>query len=138
MKKNPRLEERRKKISKDIDIFVDKSYDLSARIHEILKKNGKEQKYLAEKLNKSESEISKWLTGTHNFTLRTLALIESVLKDEVFIVAGKEKIKEEVKVIYVFSDTTKIAAKKASSNVNITGEISLSINAFQTKCEAIA
>jgi len=68
MMKNKRLEGRRKKISKEIDLFVKQSFDIVDRIHEILAKQGKEQKDLATALDKSESEISKWMTGTHNFT----------------------------------------------------------------------
>jgi ribosome-binding protein aMBF1 (putative translation factor) len=91
MKKNPRLEARRKKISKDIDIFVEKSFDIADRIHDILKNKGIDQKEFAKRLGKSESEISKWMTGTHNFTFLTISLIESVLEEDICIIAGKEK-----------------------------------------------
>jgi transcriptional regulator with XRE-family HTH domain len=38
---------------------------------------------LAHRLGKKESEISKWLTGRHNFTTKTLAHIALVLGEEV-------------------------------------------------------
>ena len=41
------------------------------------------QKDLAEKLNKRPSEISKWLSGTHNFTIYTLYDIAKTLNVEV-------------------------------------------------------
>lgn len=88
--KNKRLEERRKKISNDVDIFVKQSFDIVDRIHEILVKQGKERKDLARLLGKSESEISKWMTGTHNFTINTLAKIQDVLGESVIQVT-KEK-----------------------------------------------
>ena len=47
-------------------------------IERLLIENRLEQKGLAEKLGKSEAEISKWLSGTHNFTLRSIAKIEAV------------------------------------------------------------
>jgi hypothetical protein len=34
-------------------------------------------------LNKNESEVSKWLTGTHNFTLRSISKIESALGEKI-------------------------------------------------------
>ena len=34
-------------------------------------------------LNKKESEISKWLSGTHNFEIKTIAKIESVLEENI-------------------------------------------------------
>jgi transcriptional regulator with XRE-family HTH domain len=79
MQKNMVLEERRKKVSPEIRQFVNKSFDVADRICEILKEQGKDQKTLARSLGKSEAEISKWMRGTHNFTLKTLAKIEIVL-----------------------------------------------------------
>ena len=40
---------------------------------------GLTQKDFAQKLHKRESEISKWLTGRHNFTMQTIAKIETAL-----------------------------------------------------------
>jgi len=77
--KNKRLEERRARIPKYIDIFVQDSFDIVDRIHQILVDQGKEQKDLAIALGKTESEISKWMTGTHNFTIKTLSKISAVL-----------------------------------------------------------
>jgi len=37
------------------------------------------QKQLADSLKKYEAEISKWLSGTHNLTLKTISKLESVL-----------------------------------------------------------
>lgn len=85
MKKNKKLEERRKKIPKDLKIFMDKSFDIVEQIDIILTKQGKSQKDLADALHKKESEISKWMRGTHNFTQRTLAKIESVLGETITI-----------------------------------------------------
>ncbi len=64
------------------------------RIHEILVAQGKEQKDLAVLLGKSESEISKWMTGTHNFTIKTLSKIESILGEKI-IESVKEKFEEK-------------------------------------------
>lgn len=67
-----------------IDKFVDTSFDLSDRIHEILESKGLTQKDLAEMLGKKESQVSKWMTGTHNFTIKTLALLEVKLGASIF------------------------------------------------------
>ncbi|MFC0877080.1 multiprotein-bridging factor 1 family protein [Saccharicrinis sp. FJH2] len=98
--KNRRLEERRKKISKDIDIFVKRSFDIVDRIYEILEKQGKEQKDLAFALGKKESEISKWMTGTHNFTIKTISKIESVLGESILNVSNHKKAGQST-VIYI-------------------------------------
>lgn len=49
------------------------------RIHSILVEKGLRQKDLANLLGKKESEISKWMRGTHNFTIETIISIENVL-----------------------------------------------------------
>ncbi len=98
MLKNKRLEARRKKISKDVELFVERSFDIVDRIHFILKDKGMEQKDLAKALGKTESEISKWMSGTHNFTIKTISKIESVLG---------EPILQTVK-----QDTTEVKQKK--------------------------
>lgn len=57
----------------------DLSFGIAERISEILKAKGLTQKDFARLLNKRESEISKWLTGRHNFTTQTIARIETAL-----------------------------------------------------------
>lgn len=81
--KNKKLEERRKGISKEVDLQVRMSFDIVDRVHEILVKQGKEQKDLARLLDKKESEISKWMRGTHNFTISTLSKIETALGESI-------------------------------------------------------
>lgn len=52
---------------------------LAARLADALTAKGWTQRQLAEKLGKNSSEISKWLSGTHNFTTDTLSDLEDVL-----------------------------------------------------------
>lgn len=49
---------------------------LAARLRDILAELGWKKKDLAEKLGKNPSEVTKWLSGKHNFTTDTLAEIE--------------------------------------------------------------
>lgn len=51
---------------------------LAARLKDILAELGWKKKDLAEKLGKNPSEVTKWLSGKHNFTTDTLAEIERV------------------------------------------------------------
>ena len=55
------------------------SFAIAEKIDAVLKERGLTQKAFAQTLGKRESEISKWLTGRHNFTLETIAKIESAL-----------------------------------------------------------
>lgn len=58
---------------------VESRMGIAVKIAKALKRKGMTQKVLAEKLGKRPSEISKWLTGNHNFTHDTLFDIQTVL-----------------------------------------------------------
>ena len=73
-----------------IDKFVETSFDISDRIHEILQKRGISQKELAEMLGRKESQVSKWMTGTHNFTIKTVTLLQTVLNAPILNVSKAE------------------------------------------------
>ncbi len=62
---------------------------LAARIDDALITKGWTKKYLADTMQKSPSEVTKWLSGTHNFTLETLYLIESYLGVTLFEVPAQ-------------------------------------------------
>jgi len=87
MKRSNVIEARRKSVSPDVRRQVDISFHIVNRIHEILTDKGYKQKDLAEKLGKKESEISKWMRGTHNFTIETLSSIETALGEHILEIA---------------------------------------------------
>lgn len=57
-------------------------FAVSDKIHTLLTDRGMTQKELAKKMGKTEAEVSVWLSGQHNFTLRTLAKISAVLGED--------------------------------------------------------
>lgn len=67
-------------------IYVDKVSAIAHRIHTLLEKKGLTQRELANKMFKNEEEISKWINGEQNFTLRTIAKIEAALGEPLIIV----------------------------------------------------
>ena len=73
------MEERRKHVNPETRERVSLSFQIVDRIHEILIARGLRQKDLAILLGKSEAEISKWMRGTHNFTIDTVVSIEEAL-----------------------------------------------------------
>jgi len=70
----------------DVKIFVDKYAEIVVRINQLLKEKNFSQKELAEKMEKNPSEISKWLGGNHNFTLRSIAKLEAELGEVILYV----------------------------------------------------
>ena len=80
MKRSRVLEERRKHVNPETRERVALSFQIVDRIHEILVARGLRQKDLAMMLGKSEAEISRWMRGTHNFTIDTVVAIEESLQ----------------------------------------------------------
>ncbi|MXN91281.1 helix-turn-helix domain-containing protein [Flavobacterium sp. Sd200] len=73
-------------------VFARMYADIVVRIHELLKENHLNQKELADKLEKRPSEINKWLTGEHNFTLRSLAKLQVELGEPIINVPHRKSI----------------------------------------------
>jgi len=67
---------------------------LAAKIDKARLKKGWSKKELADQMGKRPSEITKWLSGTHNFTIDTLFDLECKLEAR-FVNTG-EKPKEQV------------------------------------------
>ena len=74
------MEERRRHVNPETRERVALSFQIVDRIHEILVQRNLRQKDLAQMLGKSEAEISKWMRGTHNFTIDTVVAIEEALQ----------------------------------------------------------
>jgi ribosome-binding protein aMBF1 (putative translation factor) len=70
----------------ELRIEVRRSSDIAVRVHKLLEEKQMTQKELADRLGKKPSEISKWLSGTHNLTLRTIAKLEAVLGEAILAV----------------------------------------------------
>lgn len=72
-----------KAIPPDIQKQVDWSMSISDMIAQLLSKKGLSQKDFAQIMNKTETEVSRWLAGRHNFTLSTLSKISIALGEDV-------------------------------------------------------
>lgn len=80
MKRSKIIEERRRQVSPEVRERVSLSFQIVDRIYQILVERNLRQKDLALMLGKSEAEISKWMRGTHNFTIDTVVAIEEALQ----------------------------------------------------------
>lgn len=59
------------------------SNSIAEKLDCLLKSKGMTQRDLARKTSKTEAEVSRWLGGTHNFTLKTLALLSVALDEDI-------------------------------------------------------
>jgi transcriptional regulator with XRE-family HTH domain len=73
-------------------LLVQKNMAIADRIKNILDTKGLKAIELAEMLGKDKSEISKWLTGLHNFTTKTIVKIEAALGEEIIHIEPKERV----------------------------------------------
>lgn len=58
------------------------SDSIAEKLDGLLKAKGMSQRDLAKNTGKTEAEVSRWLGGTHNFTLRTLAKISIAIGED--------------------------------------------------------
>lgn len=56
---------------------VNLSFAISNRIDSLMKERGLSKKQLADEMGRRPSEITRWLSGQHNFTISTLAMLSS-------------------------------------------------------------
>ncbi len=112
------------KTPEETKIFARLYGDLIVHINRIIKEKGYSQKSLADKMEKNPSEIHKWLSAEHNFTLRSIAKLQAELGEELLIVPVRKPVIEFnskfVKTTYavtVYSQTTSMPDKSENWKV---------------------
>jgi transcriptional regulator with XRE-family HTH domain len=79
------VERLKAKILPENQIFVRKNLAISEQVEALRKEKGWTQKELAQKLGKTESEVSRLLSGLHNLTLKSIAKLEAELGSDIII-----------------------------------------------------
>lgn len=64
-------------IPEDIKAEIDLSFAISDRIDFLMNERGLSKKQFADALGRRPSEITKWLSGQHNFTIATLGMLSA-------------------------------------------------------------
>lgn len=96
MKKNSLFDQCVANVAPEVMKEVNLNVDIANRIYDLLKEKKMTQREFAALMGKRESEISRWLTGSHGFTTTTLAKIAAVLGEPIVMV------KKDPQVQYVF------------------------------------
>ena len=99
---------------------------LAARIEDFMRAKGWNKSQFAEKVGKNPSEITKWLSGTQNFTVDVLTEIASTLGVELTALFGKQ----QVQVIYRKEIVVKSVA--VSTSIKLTTPYEHGIDVFKT------
>lgn len=100
------------KTPKDVEIFVDWYADIVLRIDELIREKKITKKELAQSLDKQPSEISKWLGGNHNFTLRSLAKLSAELGEPLLQVPKRLSNQEFIQDGYIVRIHTFVSREK--------------------------
>lgn len=80
---SPILEEATATITPQERAAFDLNYDISERIYQIIQKKGMTKRDLARLTGKKESEVSRWFMLGHNFTCKTIAMIQLALGEKI-------------------------------------------------------
>lgn len=62
------------------------SFQISDRIYELMQQRGLTKKQFADALGKRPCEVTKWLSGQHNFTIATLSMLSTFFGQPVIAV----------------------------------------------------
>ena len=90
MRTNWMIDEVRRSITPEMKLQMEMSVAVANRIYDILEAKGMTQKELALKLGKTETEVSRWLSGTHNLTLSTISKVSVALGEDIVIIPGRK------------------------------------------------
>lgn len=94
-------------VPKDIQTEIDISFDIANEINTLMLKRGLSKKQFADALGKKPSEVTKWLSGQHNFTIRTLAMLSTFFDTPLIQVRSRKYVfDEEDHPTMVADDTT--------------------------------
>ena len=83
MKTNRIMDEIRSTISPEMKLQMELSVAIANRIYDILEEKKMSQKEFAQLMGKTETEVSRWLSGTHNLTLATISKITTTLGEQI-------------------------------------------------------
>jgi hypothetical protein len=76
---SPILQEAIESITPQEKAAFDLNFSISEKIYQILQEKGMTKRDLAKLTGKKESEVSRWFSFGHNFTCKTIALIQLAL-----------------------------------------------------------
>jgi len=76
--------------SPEIQGEVAMEFALSNRINELMVEKGLSKVEFARAIGKRPSEVTKWLSGQHNFTVRTLALLSAFFGESLVSIETSE------------------------------------------------
>lgn len=79
------MEKIRQSTPPEIKLQVEMAVRIANRVYDILEERNMTQRDFAQLVGKSENEVSRWLCGTHNLTLATIAKMSVALGEDLLM-----------------------------------------------------
>lgn len=124
------------KVTDEAKRFTTNSLDIIEQVHYLLKQEGMTQKDLAEKMGKTEPEISKLLSPAYSMTLLTISKIEAALGSDIIITPLKahQRFENEIlRSIYHQTKRIETSGHQAPSDIGYGTEIPMSVKSFKVQ-----
>ena len=71
------IKNRYREMVEQVKYEIELSFAISNKIDALMKERGLSKKQFADQIGKRPSEITRWLSGQHNLTLSTLAMLSA-------------------------------------------------------------
>lgn len=97
------------------------------KLKQAITNSGMNKSQFAEKIGKTKSTISKWLSGTHNFTIDTIYEIEDVLKIKISEMEAQKFIQPKYSLNIVVGANNKSKIK----NTLVSAQYNSNVYSFQ-------
>ncbi len=85
MKTNALMDQIRQSTPPEVNLQVEMAVRIANRVYDILEERNMTQRDFAKLVGKSENEVSRWLCGTHNLTLATIAKMSVALGEDLLL-----------------------------------------------------
>ncbi len=66
-----------RQVPDEIKEEINLTFAISNKIDELMRERGLSKKQFADQIGRRPSEITRWLSGQHNFTVSTLAMLSA-------------------------------------------------------------
>jgi transcriptional regulator with XRE-family HTH domain len=92
MKTNALMDQIRQSTPPEVNLQVEMAVRIANRVYDILEERNMTQRDFAKLVGKSENEVSRWLCGTHNLTLATIAKMSVALGEDLLLPRPAKKV----------------------------------------------
>ena len=103
---NPKFQQMIAEVPQEVKTEIDLSYAIAAVIEAFMQERKLSKKQFADALGKKPSEVTKWLSGQHNFTIRTIAMLSSFFGKPIIVPVSQKTTYFEEGLSVVADDST--------------------------------